>query len=404
MEARWEFKWENNKLYAFIVAILPCIMMYKVPIVDKGAATVIVLACGIVLLFTMHQIDGQNVKLLLPGIIYLIYSVSRSAGNTIEIILQISVFIHLYAICSNKMDIVACKKYIKTISMIASICVIVQYVAYLALNIHIPMIAYDYCLEDLQYYRYKFIPGMMYRPCAFFLEPSHMAQYLMLGLALCLLDKHTEYRKALIISLGMLSTTSGMGIVMLISIWGWFYFSQVHQNKKDKFRILFLGAMVALVVTSIAISIPGIQRILARIFGSFGNETSSYNAINGRLFWWDTYISSLKGPDLIYGRGSATLPENYLTGFMEVLYAYGIIGVFLYYNMLLYFLHKSNNALSSCIIILIGGLMYFANLTGFIYNIFYLGLILSSIKQNMSSVEETEPEVLNQKAFKYIKY
>lgn len=404
METRWEIKKTDSKIYAFIIAILPCVMMYKVPIIEKGASTVIVLACAILLLSTFNQIDKHNAILLLPCIIFILFVVYRSAGEWIEIVLQISVFIHLYAICSNVMNISAFKKYVMNISMIASACVIFQYLSYILMNYHIPMIAFDFCLDDLAYYRYKPLGGAMYRPSAFFLEPSHMAQYLMLGLALCLLDKQKNYKQAIIITIGMLATTSGMGIVMLICIWGWFYCSQVFQNQNFKLKNILLGAIAALTVVSIATSIPAIQRILARIFGSFGGESSDYNAIHGRLFWWNTYISGLNGKDLLIGKGTAALPDDYLTGFMEILYAYGIIGVFLYYNMLLYLLHKSNNAFSSCTILLVGGLMFFANLTGFIHCIIDIGIVLAVIKENKALSKEDKTEELYHNRYKYIRY
>ena len=129
METRWEIKKTDSKIYALIIAILPCIMMYKVPILEKGASTVIVLACAILLLSTFNQIDKNNVKLLIPCIIYILFIVYRSAGEWIEIVLQISVFIHLYAICSNAMNVSAFKKYVMNISMIASVCVIIQYLS-----------------------------------------------------------------------------------------------------------------------------------------------------------------------------------------------------------------------------------------------------------------------------------
>ena len=408
METRYMIHSVNSKLYAFIIAILPCVMMYKVPILEKGVTTIIVLVSTVILVFCFHRIDIDNIKLILPGIIYLIYIVSRSIGNWIEIILQISAFIHLYAICMNVMNVEACKRYIKTISIIAAACVIIQYFFYIVANTHIPMIAPDLCLDELSRYRYNLITGMnegIYRPSSFFLEPSHMAQYLMMGLGCCLLDKQKDFKKALIISFGMILTTSGMGLVILICIWGWFYFSQINSNKRGKRYILTIGILVSIVIVAIAISVPGFQRILARIFGTFGNESSDYNAIHGRLFWWDTYFSNLNGNDLLFGKGSAAIPDDYFTGFMEILYAYGVIGVCLYYNMLLHLLHKSNNSFSSCIIILTGSLMAFANLAGFIQTIFYLGTIIAIIKENLiiSEKKELDLEVSHRKGTLYIK-
>ena len=385
----------NSKLYSFIVAILPCVMMYKVPVVGKGFATVIVLLSAIVLFFLIHKIDIENIKYIVPGCLYLIYMICRSKGNLIEIILQIAAFIHLYAICSGVVDVEALKKFIINVSIFASICVIIQSIVHYSLFIHIPLINHRLCLEDLQRYTTKILTGMdegIYRPSAFFLEPSHMVQYLMIGLSMCLLDKEKYYNKAFVISFGMVLTTSGMGIAILICIWGWFFLNQVRSQKTDKINMLVGGAITSILVILLATSIPGFQRVLARIFGSFGDESSSYNAIHGRLFWWNTYFSGLKGSDLVWGRGSASIPDDYFTGFMELLYAYGIVGVLLYYNMLVYLLCKSNNVISSCILLMFGALMVFANLTGFIHVIYSIGTTLAIITENeKGSKEKTEP-------------
>ena len=406
METRWEIKRIDSKLYAFIIAILPCIMMYKVPILEKGAATIMALSCAVLIIFSFHHVDLQSIKILIPGIIYVIYIIFRSIGNWIEIILQISAFINLYAICSGAMNISALRRYIVRISLFAAICVLLQSFIHALMNIHIPMIAYNLCLNEIKRYTAKILTGMsegIYRPSAFFLEPAHMARYLMVGLAFCLLDRIKDYKKALVISLGILITTSGMGLAILVCIWGWFYFAEVNQNKSNKLKIILYGAVITLFVVGITTSIPGVQHILARIFGSFGNETSDYNAINGRLFWWDTYFSNLQGVDLFIGKGSNAIPDDYFTGFMELLYAYGIIGVSLYYYMLIYILRKSNNAFSSCIIFLSAGLMFFANLTGFIHTIFNIGTILAVIKEDMRTNKTDNLLHIRDNKYQYIR-
>ena len=136
METRWVIHSNNSKLYAFIIAILPCIMMYKVPLVEKGAATVAVLFCAIIIFVTLHSIDYHFIKVLFPRLIYLIYIVLRSEGNWIEIILQVSAFIHLYALYSNMMNLSAFKHYVKLISVFAAICVIIQNIFHILINIH----------------------------------------------------------------------------------------------------------------------------------------------------------------------------------------------------------------------------------------------------------------------------
>lgn len=77
----------------------------------------------------------------------------------------------------------------------------------------------------------KIIDGIMNssRSSAFFLEPSYFAQYLFPYVVIKIFSKNRrELQKAILVSLFILISQSGNGILLLILIWGiWFIYSEV---------------------------------------------------------------------------------------------------------------------------------------------------------------------------------
>ena len=72
------------------------------------------------------------------------------------------------------------------------------------------------------------------RSASFFLEPSYFAQYLFPFIALSLVQFNTQgLRYSILVSLIVLLTRSGNGILLLAIIWGiWLFFSEISVSKK----------------------------------------------------------------------------------------------------------------------------------------------------------------------------
>lgn len=121
--------------------------------------------------------------------------------------------------------------------------------------------------------------------------------------------------------------------------------------------------------------------VFSRIIGNSGTD---YNAIDGRLFWWDTYFGDKAFTDFLWGYGEENLPDEYFTGFMKQIYAYGITGFVLFVLYVLVFILKSKKFpnLSMCIYF---GLLFVSNHTGFISMIFYLGVLLALYLEQLNN-------------------
>lgn len=184
--------------------------------------------------------------------------------------------------------------------------------------------------------------GGLYRPEAFFMEPSHMFLYIFPIICLLLLLPNmnkTRMKNAIFLSIAMVLCTSGMGICVTAGLWG-LYFTVFRRNRKEKtvldMRKLFslrslTYAGVFLVLLLIAyISVDSIRGTVNRIFV---NEDGS-TAIDGRVRRASNLVKNLKGRSLIMGMSNDVLVGDLdmnLSGYHATIYKRGLIGIFLTY-------------------------------------------------------------------------
>jgi len=311
--------------------------------------------------------------ILLPFIAYIVYIMTKS--NITFAVLCFALLINILAMSTKIVNERLLRQIVETISVIAAICVMAQQVIHIATGVHIPLFIGNLFIGELkEQYSVALTTAVidgLYRPSAFFLEPSHFAQYCIIGLGSCLFSEHSNIKKAVLISLGVFATTSGMGFVVTIAMWGWWYITR----KKISIGKIIMLAVISLVALFILNHISFTQSIISRITAD--PDSGDYNAIYGRLWWWDTYFGDFSFSAFMSGFGLDNQPEDaYFTGFMKQLFCYGIIGTSLLLFFLLQLLIKSNNLGKACIAIYIL-LFFFADLTGYVSLLFYIGTFIT---------------------------
>ena len=376
----------DSKGYALMIALLPVIMVYRVPFIELGLSTVLI-AAGLFYALIVCTVNGRNIRygLMIPFVLYCCYAGIK--GGVINTLLGIAIIAHLAAISTGALNADYLKKVITAVALAAAVATAIQFVVHLLTGRHIPMIVSDWCLTDLEYYRKAITTGVgrhetMYRPSAFFLEPSHMALYCVVALCFCLLKDNPDYKKAIIISAGMVFTTSGMGIVMVAAVWLIFPFVTARQRMITLLkRILFLVVIagVALVILS---RLPFFQSALARITGPISYSGGQYNAIWGRTVYWGVYITPMQGKDLFLGYGLANKPPEFFTGWMTIIYCYGVLGLTLLYVGMIAVFIKCKDVSARIILAIFGAVLSMSASEGFINIIFYVGIALASLRPN----------------------
>lgn len=383
---------KESKGYALFLAILPVIMMYKVPVIGMGASTVLI-ALGMVyaILVLFFRRERTQWSHMIVFIFYFLYVMVKSTSS--NIMLCIAILIHFTALSIDTADYKYLRTVIENISVVAAICVIVQFVVHSATGSHIQLINLNLCLQEMDQYTSNITTGIsrheaMYRPSAFFLEPSHLAIYASIGLVSCLLMGEPKYKKAILISLGVICTTSGIGTVLVTAIWAAFPFLATKGVNNKKLKRIILLVSFGLIAIVILYQMPFFQAAMNRITGTASYSSTQYNAIWGRTLYWSSYIAPMKGTELLFGYGYANMPEVYFTGLMTILYCYGILGCVLLYTALVMLFFTSNNPGCRILVGIYGVLLPFANLTSFITMIFYIGSIIALHKYSKEDFDE----------------
>ena len=377
-----------------LIAILPVIQVYKFPFTDMSCATIfILLFLPVFMLKLTEGILKQNKKILgtIPLLLYCVWGMSKCAGSPIDFILFVVVYVYIAAIVvSNIFNVNRARKIVENIAVISSIIVMMQHILYYIFGLSLKVVVIkawvmDYVLNSLT------SPIGLFRPSAIFAEPAHFTQYAIIGLVSILLfnlESKINIKKAVIITLGILMTTSGIGIVLTLISWGlWLYKRSPKEKFGKHFFKIFSGLTAGTLVCFVLMQFGFFASAVERIFG----EVDGYNAISGRLFWWDTYFSDLLMHDLLWGFGYSTLPPAYFTGFMKIIYATGIIG-FILLTMAIFKCIFNTKGFSFCLSIMYYGLLFVANITGFILMIYWFSFMHSGFIWKDKLIKATKRE------------
>ena len=385
-----------HRIYAIALAFIPVVMMYKVPLIGLGISTVIIaLGLFVAAWYISKRFLEIKVGYLLVISAYFLYT--ASTGTTSSVLLAIAVVVHLLAISLGIAQSEVLWRTVINLSVFAAIAVMIQFAIHFVAGVHIPLVAADFCLDDIRQSYSTYISSgysvseRAYRPAGFFLEPSHMARYCGIGLILCLLrNERCDYRAAIIITMGMLCTTSGIGMAIAVLVWLLSILFAPQESDLSKKLTRGILLLLACVVFAAAISQTSvIQGSIARLIGDW-SFSNGYNAFYGRLFYWERYITPMNGTDLIWGYGAAAIPNVYFTGLMEIIYCHGIVGCALFYAIIVYYFRVFKDLSTRALVVIFGVLVVFADLTSFINLIFYFGIMYCMGVDNLEGQPENE--------------
>lgn len=397
----------SGKGYALFISVLPVLMMYKVPVAGIGVSTTMIIVsffyAAAVIFYDIlrNQWKLRIAKIVIPFVLYLLYVVIKSAGDAVNMIQTMLIIIHIVAFSTGAVNAECLKRNIILIAVLAAFLTMFQTALHYLFGVHLPGILPDFCLDSLQYYRSFILTGYqemssLYRPSAFFLEPSHLTQYSFVALLLCLFHGRKQYAAAICISLGMVATTSGMGIMLAGGIWFLFIWDMIRKSEVSGRMIKIVGCLLGTItVMCILYQFEFFRSALQRVFSPVQYSQKNYNAIWGRTLYWSTYISPMGGKDLIFGFGYIHLPDIYFTGLMEVIYCSGIIGVILYYFAMI----KTAicyQGISRLVAAILCGLMLVANSTSIIWMTYYIGIMVVFGLERYLGQKEEEADFLQE--------
>lgn len=323
---------------AVVIALIPILFSYK-QIFSISPTYLTLILCVPFALIRLTSRKVTSIKNLGWLAVYLIYCMLSHGVGISEII--VTVLFLLYALAANN-GVFSEKliwKSVVAVSCIATVGILLQTLCYYLLGTRIFLCPTN-LMEESIWVQYgvetsdKVLSAALYRPASFFLEPSMFAQYVVLAVMYLRLSEAKDrksFRVAVFLSVGVIASTSGIGIATLIVVWFLSYWIDIVENKK-LLKGLF-GILAFVLVFFIAYSVSdSLRESVLRVFGL--GETSNYNAFAGRTNGIGFMFDALRGkPELWYGTGEYIVrwyTWGFLGGIFRTIYEYGMIGAILF--------------------------------------------------------------------------
>ena len=338
----------TEKICVFLLAMGPILQHYVGLFVSASISLLLIMLpyVGIKLLHT-GKFKPSRLSFILPLIILFFYEVAAHGTNVTELGQAVVFSLYFLAIAAGCLSTEYFVKAITVISAAASICIIIQYFCYYILGFHLQVVPTSLLLERSEQWVLLAQTGRVsvtgkpisfYRPSAFFLEPSHMFIYMFSPLMIHLLAKEFTKKRlciSILLTVGMICSTSGMGIAAAAGTWLLFLGKNSKTNNRLDIRKFFRPRSALILLTLIVFAaglfafVPFFRNSVLRVIGS-GDDYK--NAVSGRLDGGLSVLDDLKGLKLFFGIADDTEAVNVnLTGFTSEMYRYGIIGTLISY-------------------------------------------------------------------------
>lgn len=387
-----------DKICAFLLVMSPILQHYQ-GLLRNAGFTILILLCPFLAIKVMNILK-KNIRIsvaIIPLILYEFYTAFHIDAFSVMSLAYAAYIIILFLCVATKgcIDGKLCIKYSLVVAKIASILVIAQTVSYYLLDYYIRCIPVDWLLPDSDMWLNRVVNGVtsagaLFRPSSIFLEPSHLVLYTFPHVCICLLSSNKDIKSAVIVSLGIGLSTSGMGIGCLLLLWGVYFIFYSNKNKDLHLLQKIFSVKTMVVVLSLLIMfcclylfVPVFKETVDRIFvGSIGHSS----AIDGRTRLANILIKELKGKELLFG--VAEIDDRVITfnmaGFHATLYKWGIVGVALSYWFYVRGLFKLKNAYFWITIVILILSFFTVHTHGTFYMIYFIIFLLDGYFEKKS--------------------
>ena len=374
----------------FLLALCPILQNYRGLLVDARATVFVI--CLPYVLYKFWKVNYVNCVLTLPLLCFGLCKIFDNGIGFVELGREGLMCILLLAAASGVIDPQKFFTAILLIASLASVLIVLQYICYYIFDFHLQLVPTSLLLDNAEQWvkmaqtgRYSITGKMMsfYRPSSFFLEPSHMAIYCAPSIAFLLISPNMSkirYFFAALITVGIMASTSGMGIMLALGLWMIFFVFYFGENGSPeeisfgKFKIksirikdihfkgkrvgrftikpfvikgitlrplnilLIVGALLLVIVLYCTVGFfrSSINRVL------FSN--GGYNAIAGRTQTGAKAVSKLRGLEILFGkRNPGSMSSVYMSAFHSTIFDYGVIGLifsYIFYTVSLFTLKR----------------------------------------------------------------
>ena len=282
------------------------------------------------------------------------------------------------------MDFTVYKKTVSFVAIICTVLIFLQYVVYYGIGSYwnpIPTAIYrkDVILAYSNFLS-SGLEGNLLRPSAIFLEPSHFAEYSIIALVIQLFFDKDGLKKSVIITIGILLSTSGLGIIAATIAWGIKIFGDKKETPKKIATSLF-GIVAIIVVIYFIMESIGVASLLLSKF----RINSDNSGFISRYRYVEVAFRNWSAKEYLIGVGFDSSSDYWLPGFFSIVRQIGIVGLFALL-VILVSIFKISDKMGKCLVIVYAWLLMVAEVSTMTYMVFYLSpacfIYLSSFHRN----------------------
>jgi|GEM_PF-1020373 len=275
-----------DMLVSTLLVISPLLQHYKGVVVNAGILVLILCLPYVCLklLFRLRSLQWKNVLFALPLVLFQMFRVFAHGTSFMEVAHAAVLCGYFVAIALGGINLKCVARSAYLVAMAAGIAIMTQAVCYYLFDFHLQLVATELLLEESHSWVKLAQTGIIgvtgnasafYRPSAFFLEPSHMFLYFVPNLFLLLLTPDMNWVKrisATILSIGLILSTSGMGIAVVVAAWLLHLGFGKGKENLLRFKHLFskqniLRCIAFVIVFSlIALALPFLRYSIMRVF------------------------------------------------------------------------------------------------------------------------------------------
>lgn len=330
-------KEKHERLFSAFIALLPILSIYATPVPGINLAEALLVGCWGILILSHRglriqvKIQDKCFLLLQVWIVISFLLSSLAYGFDMSALIRLIRF-SLYYFSSLFLgqayfNHVAFVRTINYISVISLAYLIIQYVAYYVMGGRIllgmipglPVYLDEYVSQD-----YAARYSVFFRPTSLFLEPAHFSQFMFIPLVFSLWGK-ANLMFAAAITLGILLSTSGQGIVITVSLWAIFVLGKAKKKKFSKAQLLtamaffVIGACLISVIVQSSVFSQSVARLL---------QTGEQGAAYARLSGYFAAVDEMTLFSFFFGKGFGKVPQgSWMPGLAYLWYGSGTIGV-----------------------------------------------------------------------------
>lgn len=404
-----------DRIIALGIILTPILSYYKSPILFSSVGTIMSMIIGILCVIRIllaRRFELKKSAVILTGafmwfVLITLLSIMTEYGrnySSFNSLISFSVTIISIILYTSICDISAAslKRIYKFVCIIVIILYVIQYIAYYLFNTAIVMSIPFLTPDDSYLVSHDFGVSLSTRGLAqfscLFSEKSHLCQFILPCLVILLCEKKNIGRMlmAVAVTLLLMSTASGIGIVCCVAVWLYYLFVVSKGiSLPKKFLLVILVAVMFLIIHSILMGVPIYKNSVENLFvaSDRGSSKADYRVYRGfnAYFSLGTVAKILgvgyrqmssyllfNGNTEIFVAGETN--TEYLNAVAQTVVFFGIIGLIL---LVFYYaeLFKRSNRTGKGILIIFVAIAFGASVLFDRTNYLYISLILAYAKE-----------------------